>query len=368
MTKAFGVGCFHFGYKKPVPFEFQSSSYVREVKETLGLLTSISEIRASFDENTSYAANVEEEIQSLREGEFFPEISFFQLDFTVFIPVRVQHEMFPGEDLDEQIGTETFEVSMRHGFHGPLAFVECIQPTDRCDPASAVRLIRDYISREFSKLSSPVTFEFIGPSPFHASFFVKEEETAAEGVQMKEIEQRGYNEILFVHNKSISSEDALEFVYDELSHELDLFYAIQRTEVQMMHAGHELLSEWESLKEAAAKHPPMINVRERFRLHRAARNLVLKALSLQAEFDIRKRGVSEAVAGTYKKGVPRYVEHYNRDNSEELPTYPIESIVQWARHIEEDSFKLAQLVAVVVSALVGGIIGSLATLISSSGR
>ncbi|WP_155649182.1 hypothetical protein [Burkholderia cepacia] len=365
MSKAFGVGCFNFGYKKPVPFEFRSSSYVQEVKRDLGLLTSISEIRISYDEGFDSVLSVTEEPSTLRDGECFPQIPFFELDFIVFIPARVQKEMFPGENLEKRIGVEKFRVSIRHGYHGPFSFVECLSPHDHCDPSSAVRLIREYISREFSKLSTPVTFEYIGPSPFHVDFFVSAEEGGIDGIQMREVERRGYNEIVFIHDKSISSDEALEFVYSELGHELDLYYAIQRSKVQMIHMGHELLDEWRNLQEAATTLPSVFNARKRFRLHRDARNLVLNALSLQAEFDVRRRDVSEDVANTYRKDVPRYIEHHVRDKSEKLPAYPIESILQWARHIEEDSFKLAQIVAVVVSALGGGIIGSLATILSS---
>ena len=81
-----------------------------------------------------------------------------------------------------------------------------------------------------------------------------------------------------------------------------------------------------------------------------------------------ERQVARDIAETYRKGTATYMENYVRDRAQRLPTYPLDSILAWARHIEEGSFKQTEIVAVVLSALGGGIVGSLATLLSSGGR
>lgn len=368
MTRAFGVGCFHFGYRKPTPFEFKASVFMQELRGALSSLPSISDLSATCEENYDYTAIIEDEQPSIADGGLFPYISFLYVDFSVFIPARVQDDLFPGESISNRTTTERFRVTTRHGFHGPLSFVECIDAREECDPSSAVRVLRAYMAREFSKSATPVTFETLGPSPFHADFFVEGGAADDDDVRMEEMEQRGYNRITFFHDPTSDSGEVLKFIQDELGHELDLYYDIQRRSVQMMREGDQLIEHWSQLQESAEKMPSLWNVRARLRLHRAARNLVLRTLSLQAEFAVKERQIARDVAETYRKGTATYMERYVRDRAQGMPTYPLDSILAWAQHIEEGSFKQAEIIAVVLSAIGGGIVGSLATLLSSGGR
>lgn len=368
MNRAFGVGCFHFGYQKPTPFEFKASTYIEELRTALGSLQSIGDLSATCEENYDYTATIEEDQLSIKDGGLFPYISFLEVVFSVFIPARVQDDTFPGESISARTTTEKFRVTTRHSFHGPVSFVECVDAEEECDPSSAVRLLRVYMSRQFSKVTSAVTFEALGPSPFHADFFIQAGASDMDEIRMEEVEQRGYNRITFFHAPSADSGEVLESVQYEIGHELDLYYDIQRRSVEMMRKGDELIATWSQLQETAEIMPPLWNVRARLQLHRAARNLVLRALTLQAEFAVEERQIAHEIAETYRKGTPTYMEKYVRDRAERLPTYPIGSVLEWARHVEEGSFKQAEIIAVVLSAIGGGIVGSLATLLSSGGR
>ncbi len=103
----------------------------------------------------------------------------------------------------------------------------------------------------------------------------------------------------------------------------------------MMREGDRLIEGWSKLQATAERMPSLWDVRAKLQLHRAARNLVLGTLSLQAEFAVTERQIARDVAETYKKGTATYMENYVRDRAVRLPTYPLEPILAWARHIEE---------------------------------
>lgn len=368
MTRAFGVGCFHFGYRRKAPFEFTVSDFMTELEKALGSVQSIGEISATYSESFDYSVNVEDEWKSLGDGHLFPHILFLRVDFSVFIPARIQDIIIPGESISNLTTTERFRVSIRHGFYGPVSYIECINPREECDPSSAVRLLREYMSKEFSKLDSSVTFEFLGPSPFHADFYVQGDEAEDSEIRMEELKQRGYNRINFFHDSSSKPDEVLEFVLDELTHELDLYYDIVRRRVEMMGKGEQLVEEWSKLQMTVEQMPAFWKVPAKIKLHRAARNLVLKVLTLKAEFAVNEREIARAVDDNYRKGTVIYMEKYVRNEAEELLNYPLDSILAWAQHIEQGSFKQTEIIAVVLSAIGGGIVASIATTLLSSGK
>lgn len=362
-NRAFGVGCFHFGYRKAVPYRFSVSDYVSDVKKALSSLSSLSELEVSFFEELCEPFEVADKAPSLLDdGDYFPGIMGLTITFTVFIPFRVQSELFSNESVEMQTTTEIFRVSVRDSFHGPFSFVECIGATDLCSPSDSVRLLRVYLEREFEKLATPVSFEYLGPSPFHADFFLRPgEATLDQSFVLEETKRRGYNDLVFKYSQNQSPDKALDDLLDELSSELSLFYEIQRRAVRLMHAGDNLTANWQALQSIATPSIGLFDVRSRIRVHREAQALVSDAYTLQAQYAVEEQQVQRDIASTYEKGVATYLEKYICDRSEKLPMYPVESIVKWGEHVVGSSLKSAEIAAVVLSAIGGGIIGSLLT-------
>lgn len=368
-NRALGVGCFHFGYRKAVPYRFSASDYVTDVKKALSSLSSLSELDVSFFEELCEPFDVVEETPTLSEdGDYFPDVLGLAITFTLFIPFRVQSELFPNESVEMQTTTETFRVSVRDSFHGPSCFVECVGATDKCSPSDSVRLLRVYLEREFEKLASPVSFEYLGPSPFHADFFLRPGEVSLDqSFVLEETKRRGYNDLVFKYSQDRSSDEALDDLLDELSGELSLFYEIQRRAVRLMHAGDNLTAHWQTLQSAVTPNLGLFDVRSRMRIHRDAQALVSDAYTLQAQYAVEEQQVQRDVSSTYEKGVATYLEKYVCDRSEKLPMYPVESIIKWGEHFVETSLKSAEIAAVVLSAIGGGIVGSLVTSLMSRG-
>ncbi len=366
-TRAFGVGCFHFGYRKVSPFDYTTVKYIEDVRAALASLPSLSELAISFDEAFADSFLMTDELTSLEDGEIFPRVMRLEISFTIFIPHRVQAELFPDEPGAMRTTTETFRVTLKDSYHGPATFVECVDSAEDCSPSDSVRLLRVYLKREFAKLSTPVAFESLGPSPFHANFYVRPGETEDYEIQMEEIKRRGYNDLVFKCGDAASVDEVLGFLYDELSGELGLFYDIQCRAVRLMRQGDSLTADWQSLQSLTESSPPVYNIRARVRIHRDAQRLVSHAYTLQAQFAIEEKQVERDVASTYDKGTTTYLDAFVRNRSERLPSYPVDSILKWAEHVEGVSFKQAEIAAVVLSALGGGVVGSLVTLLTSRG-
>jgi hypothetical protein len=368
-NRAFGVGCFHFGYRKPVPYRFSASDYVNDVKNGLSSLSSLSELDISFYEELCEPFDVSDEpLALLDDGDYFPGVMGLTISFTLFIPFRVQKELFPNESIELQTTTEKFRVSLRDSFHGPTSFIECIGATDECSPSGSVRLLRDYLEREFAKLTAPVSFEYLGPSPFHADFFLRPDEaTTDQSFVMEETKRRGYNDLIFKYSANGSPDEALDDLFDELTSELGLFYEIQRRAVRLMHDGDNLTTQWQALQSKVTPNLGLFDLRSRMRIHRDAQALVSDAYTLQAQYAVDEQQVQRDIASTYEKGVQTYLEKYVCDRSEKLPVYPVESILKWGEHVVETSLKSAEIAAVVLSAIGGGIIGSLLTSLMARG-
>ena len=368
-NRAFGVGCFHFGYRKVAPYRFSVSDYIADVKKALSSLSSLSELDVSFFEELCEPFDVADETPTLSEdGDYFPGVLGLAITFTLFIPFRVQSELFPNESVEMQTTTETFRVSVRESFHGPSCFVECVGATDKCSPSDSVRLLRVYLEREFEKLATPVSFEYIGPSPFHADFFLRPGEASLDHpFVLEETKRRGYNDLVFKYSQDRSSDDALDDLFDELSVELSLFYEIQRRAVRLIHAGDNLTDHWQALQSIVTPNLGLFDVRSRMRIHRDAQALVSDAYTLQAQYAVEEQQVQRDVLSTYEKGVATYLEKYVCDRSEKLPMYPVESIIKGGEHFVETSLKWAEMAALLLSAIGGGFVASLLTSLISRG-
>lgn len=122
-----------------------------------------------------------------------------------------------------------------------------------------------------------------------------------------------------------------------------------------------LVDEWESLHSLVQRDVRAIDISHRFEIHRASKRLISNAYSLGVELDIARRGMEEDLSGTYDRGTRVYLEKFVRNKAERLPEYPIATVLGWAKHVNEASFKQAEIAAVVFAGLLGGIIGALIT-------
>lgn len=360
--RLFGVGCFHFGYRRKLPFEFKTEQYIEELGAALKSLPSIDELVIDHEESFNQSYQVDSEPPTLNSGKGpFPVVTFMTVKFSIYIPFRVQEEVLETTG-GGHIGTEKFSVLMLDTFYGPVTFIECIEAPADCRSSDAVRLLRLYLQREFKKIKGPICFEYIGPSPFHADFILKGNGDAYGVFASQIVPRRGYDQVVFeCVTSGMPSDDDLASLYDELDGEIGLFYSIQGRNVTFMERWTQLIEEWESLREIVEKEVRIFDIPHRMEVHRASKQLISNAYSFGAELDIARQDKDQELASEYDKGTPVYLEKFLRSKAERLPEYPVATVLGWAQHVNEASFKQAEIVAVIFAGLIGGVVGALFT-------
>ncbi len=252
-------------------------------------------------------------------------------------------------------------------FHGPVSYVESLEASEDCSPSSAVRVVREYLVREFNKLGN-VEFEAMGPSPFHADFYVHEDVTQ-QGVKVVEIPVEGFNRFDITANFPLSSPQALGTIFSLFKSELDLYYHLARKRSIQMNSWHELEYKWSALRSVVSESFKFYQIFRKFESHKRARDLITAAYAFAAESSIAKQNANERLRSTFGKDV----EHYFKTRCEvklreAFPDYPVQATISWATHVHDSSFKLAEIVTVLFSGFLGGFVGALVTALLSSGN
>jgi len=201
--KAFGIGCFHFGITSKMQSPFSPQHYVDEIERVLKQITNISEIDVYFDaeESTSPIFEYHEEIPEFRSTVYsFPDLSYLELSFNVYLPRRVQSELLETEEEFVNTQSERFQVVMRNCFHSPATFIVPLDAqTEECEASTSVVLMRRYLEKEIEKMDAKIKLEFTGPSPFHANLFLKlEPESIVIDFDCSIDSRRGYDKVVFV--------------------------------------------------------------------------------------------------------------------------------------------------------------------------
>jgi hypothetical protein len=172
---SFGVGCFHFWPTAIPPFTLTIDEYADQLRETLESIPTISNIEIDADSATPDVP-VTEKLLTLSDGEdFLPHPAFLDISFDVYIPYRIQEEITDEITTDRTL-TENFRVHIRYDYEAPLVFVELLNPSKLPDPSQAVQVVREYLNRQVNCSLRKVRFDALGPSPFHADFYIRPHE------------------------------------------------------------------------------------------------------------------------------------------------------------------------------------------------
>ena len=234
--RAFGVGCFHFSIKDNIEHEITIQNYIDEVVKTLKKLTTASDVIVSFDEDIK-----DEKIDTtppnprIRSGEScYPDIPFLNFSFKLYIPSRIQAELIGLSEQHLDTTTENFKITIQHEWHGPVSYVECLSAREDCDPSTAVQVVREYLEKEILKIESFLEYDFLGPSPFHAKFYLrknsKNQTSEHPKFELNEIKTTAYNILNFEYNPEIfdSEEQATEILKQTLADEISFFYELNK--------------------------------------------------------------------------------------------------------------------------------------------
>ncbi|MEQ1621197.1 MAG: hypothetical protein ABL919_07295 [Methylococcales bacterium] len=365
--KSIGIGCFNFGISKLVSTDIKVSEHVQNIKSSLEKIPSIGEIEIEFDDRFDDLITVPANNIGLKHNLVIPHIEFLRVEFSLHLPTRIQVSVLDESWAYERSGTEDFRVTLVSSFYGPVTFVESVGSAVKNDPSYSVRIVRAFLEAEFKKLEENVTFEYLGPSPFHANLFLTEntEKKGCAMIECEEIHARGYNDIIFKYDpeKFTSEQEIYEYFISEVDGELGLFYEIVRLKNRQNNAWRQISENVQSLKQVELGGLRWWSFLKKYKQLRNQRDIINELYQFKAENEGVRKQVQEWVDDAYSKQLAVYFEDYVRNNEAKFPSYPIDAISEWLRHNEARSIKYIELSIIFISSLFGGVIGSLLTIL-----
>lgn len=177
LQASFGVGCLHFGFSgRALEGEYNPKQYVDDVRDFLSTYPNVEKIQAPDLESTMAKG---ESFQFDDRGEIAcgygitPWPRNWLLEFTIDVPERIQNEIWESFwRRPRNIEARKYRVSIHYAGELPVAFVSGVDG-NLTQPSEAVVLIREYLIK-YKPDGSSVEFQILGPSPFHADFYIEE--------------------------------------------------------------------------------------------------------------------------------------------------------------------------------------------------
>ncbi len=366
---SFGIGCFHFGVKSLKSTKFVFQDYVEQVEKYLQSVSNITDIKIHNEsEHSDFSVNIAEDVPAIEQGTF-PNPLFFDIQFEVYIPFRIQEEL---KTFSVVPSTERFRVSIFYTYYCPVTFIEPIAPSNRDDgPSTAVPIVREFLKTQNEKINSNyIEFQCLGPSPFHADFYIKafegERPKSNRPFWSKQHKSEGYDCVEFFFDPQVLEDEieARDFIFEEIQNEIGLFYHIIQIE-------NSRRIEWEEVNEKLTniiRLQRMKGFKGAFKRYFSTPQLNEVFISI-AEFEQNDLFLNQAMQNDYK-------DMYDKDNSDASSLrsyienrikartdYPVRQLVELANFFENRREKQFELFVVLISAILGGIVGSLFTIL-----
>ena len=366
-SAAFGVGSWDFGLRMDGSFQIDVSQYCSRLKSELETISSLTDLEIIADDDDTIGFN-EEHLQNTRFGTaVFPGHTVFKIQFILYIPLRIQEEIL-GPYFANDIGTERFIVHNHFLYHGPVSYVELVDADNCRSPSTAVQLVRKYLKNQLDIISSKLVFRFVGPSPFHGDFWLVTDKTLSQGSHLfscETVEDRGYNKIKFhcCVDDFTSKDDACNKLFDGLDDELDLFYEIQRNNI-------EQYNQWEVVESAVWKLSKKVNTNTKlgrlgFRFYGGENisDLQMDLALFEAGHIRRQHHEDRAFLELYSREKPVFLKSFVQSSLSSRPVFAVTQMKEVVTFIEARRTKAIEWTILIAAGLMGGIAGSIATLL-----
>lgn len=372
--KAFGIGCLHFSFKGGVEEEITVQEYIDEVRASLERLSNVSDVELDFDKDVKDEKISISESTHMNDGDpCHPHIPFFELSFNLYLPRRIQAEVINEDQNYIHTETEHFRIVFKHDWYGPFTVIELIGAGENSSPSTAIQIVREYLKREFDSTGKVLQLDYVGPSPFHADFFLSENEdttpSMSSNFELNHIKLMGYDKLIFSYlGSKYESEDlAFEELISDVSSEIAFFYqlkvmlakqssdwdSIQNSLYKLLEIEDE--SHKKTLKDRYSKKPRLLS-----RLYLdiglfKGQKIYYKNIYEQDYFSIYK---------TEKHNI--YLKAFVDEVLENLTVYPIKETSEIVSHFQNRNYKSMELFVVLLAAISGGAIGAAITVLFGS--
>lgn len=361
----------HFGFKGTnSSLTFNASEWKSRLEDQLGSITNISEIEIPKpDLSEELKFDDAGQIPQLEEAGHFPTPPRWDtpVKFKLYIPTRIQKEIT--DSSNPATYTENFSIEIFYPFYMPVAIVTPIEPSKESDPSTALMLVRKFIEKEFKEKSFDyVDFQSLGPSPFHADFFIYEKDDdyfeADSNYEMNITKDIGYDLIEFQYSNKFFK-DSNEF-FDEIKRE---FINEAGAYYQIIQLKNRVRTEWEELEILVAL---MINDFQEKRLFSIGRSINSHLNETLINFSLFKMNeinnidlISKIYSSTYEKDEGLLKEYLTYEVNEE-DVYPSAEVGELLFLFEQRRSKKTEYVVCLLAAILGGVIGSFLTSVLST--
>lgn len=216
ITHIFAAGCFSFVLKDP-DSDIKWAEYIDGIRSGLESIDSIDSVKITrLDSFRTLPINPDHDGR-FHNPPFFPCPSSGIVTFNIFIPKRVQEEVFSYRL--SGLHCERFSVLISYDNNFPITLIRPDQNIDgdlSLGFSDAAPIVREYIMSRWNKDAS-VQFCAMGPSPFHAEFYVVKDDN---NIGTNIVKRRRYDHIY--HNSS--KDDAVSKFAKECCFVLSNFY------------------------------------------------------------------------------------------------------------------------------------------------
>ena len=373
LQASFGVGCFHFGFSgRALEGENNHKQYVDDVRSFLSTYPNVEEIQVPDLEITMLK-------QELFEFDDRGEITCgygitpwpgdWLLEFIIDVPERIQNEIW--ETLwgrPRSIEARKYRVSIHYAGELPVAFVSGIDG-NLTEPSDAVVLIREYL-KKYKPDGSSVEFQWIGPSPFHADFYIEE----STNNEFRYDKKAGYDAVFF---PIPPGEDKTEIAWfmsqleEEITKELGLYYSLIQSRNRLNEQWGLFSDRVENILDFVAEKKPWyrtaFNMAAIPELDVLSIDLIRYEISVEQEV---RRVRDEIEMLSIERGLNRFCQCLDNEINDLLraPTEKFTRIVQVIQDHNKTmtGFRTVLIAALIgiVAAFLGGVAGGFVTLLS----
>lgn len=371
----FGIGCFHFGVKKAAPFKFEGKEYIKELLEALQTISNIDNVSIHCEEEFEiFSMDIKKEVPNIENGYgFFPYSQFMRIEFEIYIPFQIQAQILKKEIERLKTFTEKFRVWIRSNFFFPVTFVEPVNPSQESSPSSAVRIVREFLEREFKDSKSDyIRFESLGPSPFHADCFVEPREAPSYGeiewrFDHRYISRKGFNKVMFSFNSKFFTETvkAKRALVKEILSELGFFYYVVQTEVVKMNKWTLIENLVKQLIDIHRKGGIRNFIRKIFVSHKELNEAFISIAEFESNELFLHSVITRNYRNVYSGNIDTYFQPYIDQEIKGSSAYPTKQANQLMSLFESRRIKRVEIFVLLISAMIGGVIGSLVTILLS---
>lgn len=307
------------------------------------------------------------ELPNLTEGDGpYPYLDYGRIAFDLRIPLGLQEEL--GRSPLPLTFTERFHVNIHYMLGFPIATLQLVKPESKPDPSEAVIIVRRLLEREFERQeNSFVNFQFMGPSPVHADFYlVPESESRRSAPWVFNLEvayQRGYDQYNFSFNENHfpSAEEALDTLLRDVLHELDLYYLIVQYEREKIRAWAELQELSSLLVDLHQKNGFKAYFAKMFNTSTLVNQAFISLSEFEGSSILKDNNLRDSYRSTYASDTAPYLREIVDRAIEERAVYPSEQVNSLLQLFEARRLSAVELRVILISAISGGTFGALIT-------